>query len=111
MFAAMDRTTQKVFIPSAFGHRWRCRHIKTDLLKMASPEKKSQCTLGYVMFLWDYLKNVAHRTKVHSVVELKQRIQAAIEIVDKGMLQLSWMELEYRLDIIRATKGSHVELY
>ncbi|GBN23035.1 hypothetical protein AVEN_5426-1 [Araneus ventricosus] len=48
------------------------RHIKTDLLKMASPEKKAQSVIRYV-------KDVVHRTKVHNVVELKQRIYAAVE--------------------------------
>ncbi|GBL90484.1 hypothetical protein AVEN_179412-1 [Araneus ventricosus] len=74
------------------------RHIKTDLLKMASPEKKAQCVLGYMMFFLGFVKDVVYRTKVHNVVELKQRTQAAIEIVDQGMLQRSCMELEYRLD-------------
>ncbi|GBM37754.1 hypothetical protein AVEN_93629-1 [Araneus ventricosus] len=77
---------------------------------MSSPEKKAQCVLGFVILFWGYVKDVVYRTKVRNVVELKQKIQAAIESVDQGMLQRSWMELEYRLDIIRATKGSHAEL-
>jgi hypothetical protein len=27
------------------------------------------------------------------------------------MLQRTWAELEYRLDILRATNGAHVEVY
>ncbi|GBN90999.1 hypothetical protein AVEN_196590-1 [Araneus ventricosus] len=113
---------------------------------MASPKKKAQCVLGYVMFFWGYVKdvvygtkvhnvvyrtkvhnvvyrtkvhhvvyrtkvhNVVYRTKVHNVVELTPRIQAAIKSVDQGLLQRSWMELEYRLDVILNTKGSHGEL-
>ncbi|GBN74966.1 hypothetical protein AVEN_14208-1 [Araneus ventricosus] len=56
--------------------------IKTDLLKMASLEKKAQCVLGYVMLFWGYVKDVVYRTKVHNVVELKQRIESATEQVD-----------------------------
>ncbi|GBM53106.1 hypothetical protein AVEN_130762-1 [Araneus ventricosus] len=72
---------------------------------MASPEEKAQCVLGNVMFFWDYVKDIVYRTEAHNVVKLKQRIQAAIETVDQGMLQRFWKELEYRLDIIHATKG------
>jgi hypothetical protein len=27
------------------------------------------------------------------------------------MLQRTWQELEYRLDVIRATNGAHIEIY
>ncbi|GBN39591.1 hypothetical protein AVEN_138663-1 [Araneus ventricosus] len=90
-------------------------------MKMASPEKKAQCVAWFIEtksdiqrqrnYLTKYVENVVYRTKVQNVVELKQRIQAAIETDDKGMLQRSWMELEYRLYIIRAKKGSHVKFY
>ncbi|GBN83969.1 hypothetical protein AVEN_34213-1 [Araneus ventricosus] len=40
---------------------------------------------------------------------IKQRIQAAVKTVDQVMLQRSWTDLEYRLDIIRITKRSHVD--
>ncbi|GBM26535.1 hypothetical protein AVEN_245260-1 [Araneus ventricosus] len=71
--------------------------IKTDLLKMVSPEKKAQCVLGYVMFLWGFVKDVGYRTKVCNVVALKERIQAAIETVDQGMF----------LDEIRTSNSLH----
>ncbi|GBM62967.1 hypothetical protein AVEN_131141-1 [Araneus ventricosus] len=87
------------------------QRIKTDLLKMASPEKKAHCVLDYEMFFSCYVKDVVYQSEVHNVVELKQRIPAAIETVDQDILQRSWMEFEYRLGIIRATKGSYVELY
>ncbi|GBO12745.1 hypothetical protein AVEN_45579-1 [Araneus ventricosus] len=98
------------------------RHINTNLLKMASSETKVYCVLGYVMFteknyfsvvmsFCSYMTEIVYRTNAHNVMELKHRIQAATEAVDQGMLQRSWMELEYRLDIILATKRSHVKLY
>ncbi|KAJ8878426.1 hypothetical protein PR048_019004 [Dryococelus australis] len=43
--------------------------------------------------------------------ELKQRIVAAIGTVDKRMLVLTWQELEYHFDVLRAAKGTHVEAY
>ena len=45
--------------------------------------------------------------QVNSLEELKQNIQKAVATVNVSMLKWSWMELEYRLDIVRATKGSY----
>ncbi|GBN08282.1 hypothetical protein AVEN_155882-1 [Araneus ventricosus] len=39
------------------------------------------------------------------------RIQAAVCTVTEDMLKNTWGELEYHLDILRATKGAHVEIY
>jgi hypothetical protein len=40
---------------------------------------------------------------------MKDRIAAAISTTDFDMLQRTWMELEYRLDIVRVTNGALVE--
>jgi hypothetical protein len=42
--------------------------------------------------------------------ELKLRIVVAIETVTPQMLENTWREIEYRLDILRVTKGMHVEV-
>jgi hypothetical protein len=47
---------------------------------------------------------------VTSLDELKLRIVAAIETVTLQMLENTWRENEYRLDILRAMKGMHVEV-
>ena len=44
-----------------------------------------------------------------SLNELKQRITIAVAIVDEDKLRSVWTELDYRIDICRARKGSHVE--
>ena len=44
-----------------------------------------------------------------SLNELKQRIATADASVDKDMLRSVWAELDYRIDICRVTKGSHIE--
>jgi hypothetical protein len=41
--------------------------------------------------------------------ELKQRITTAVASVDEGMLRSVWTELDYRIDICRVTKSSHIE--
>ncbi|KAJ8887302.1 hypothetical protein PR048_013517 [Dryococelus australis] len=37
-------------------------------------------------------------------------ILAAIGTVDEGMLVQTWQYLEYRFDMLRETKGAHVEV-
>lgn len=44
-----------------------------------------------------------------SLVELKERISAAVQTIDRTVLQNAWNELDYRLDLCRVTKGAHIE--
>jgi hypothetical protein len=62
-------------------------------------------------FLWGYTKDVVYQTKVQDLDELRCRITAACETVTPVMLQNTWRETECRLDICRATRGKHVEVY
>jgi hypothetical protein len=43
--------------------------------------------------------------------DLRQRIIEAVELVTPHRLINTWQELEYRLDICRATTGAHTEVY
>jgi hypothetical protein len=47
--------------------------------------------------------------QVADINNLKDRIKAAIATVDVDMLQRTWMELEYRLDVVRLTNGANFE--
>jgi len=49
--------------------------------------------------------------KVRDIYDLKQRISNAITIIDEAMLQRTWQEIQYRLDVLRATDGAHIEVY
>jgi hypothetical protein len=40
----------------------------------------------------------------------KDQIQTATAIIDQPLLQNVWHEVEYRLDLSRATNGAHTEL-
>ena len=44
-----------------------------------------------------------------SLNELKQRIATAVASVDEDMLRSVSRVLDYRIDIRRVTKGSHIE--
>ena len=43
--------------------------------------------------------------------ELRGRITNAAALVTPQMLQNTWREVEYRLDVCRATQGAHIELH
>ena len=45
------------------------------------------------------------------LADLRQRIIEAVELITPHMLINTWQELEYRLDICRATTGVHIEVY
>jgi hypothetical protein len=43
--------------------------------------------------------------------DLRQRIIEAVKLVMPHVLINTWQELQYRLDICRATTGAHIEVY
>jgi len=60
--------------------------------------------------LWGYIKDrVFFPPLPLSLNELKQRITTAVASADGDMLRFVWTELDYRIDIYRVTKGSHIE--
>ena len=54
-------------------------------------------------FLWGYVKDIVYRTKFKDINDLQNQIIEAIDTVTVGMLARAWQEIEYRLDIVRAT--------
>ncbi|GBO35552.1 hypothetical protein AVEN_41644-1, partial [Araneus ventricosus] len=58
-----------------------------------------------------FVKNIAYKTPVPSLDELKRRIVTAIQNATPEMLENTWREIEFRLDVLRATKGSHVQIH
>jgi hypothetical protein len=62
-------------------------------------------------FLWGYVKDIVYKTKVRHINDLKQRITDAIATVHEAMLERTWMEIEYRLDVLRATNGANVGVF
>jgi hypothetical protein len=62
-------------------------------------------------YLLELCKGQEFRPKVGSVVELPARINNAVASVTPQMLENTWREIEYRLGILRATNGAHIEMY
>jgi len=63
------------------------------------------------LFLWGYVKDKVFSTPVPDITNLKARITDGIATVIEDMLENTWRETDYRLDVLRATKGAHVEVY
>jgi hypothetical protein len=61
--------------------------------------------------LWIYVKNIVYQVKINDLQHLKSHLRDAVTMVTPNMLQATWNEVEYRLDICRATKGAHIEIY
>ena len=57
------------------------------------------------------IKDIVYRTKVWDITDLKQRISYAIATIDEAMFQRTWQEIEYRFDVLRVTKGTHIKMY
>lgn len=62
-------------------------------------------------FLWGFVKDRVYQTPVADLADLRRRIVEVIALVTPEMLSRVWQEIEYRLDITRATNGAHVELH
>ena len=62
--------------------------------------------LGTFCTSTDARKWHVYRRKVKDLADLRQGIIEAVEFVTPHMLINKWQELEYRLDICRATKGA-----
>lgn len=61
-------------------------------------------------FLWGYVKDKVYATAVRDLRDLRARIVESIAAITPDMLARTWTELDYRLNILRVTKGAHVEI-
>jgi hypothetical protein len=57
-----------------------------------------------------YVKNIVYQIKISDLQYLNVRIRDAVVTVIPNTLQATWNEVEYSLDICRATKGAHTEI-
>jgi len=63
------------------------------------------------LFLWRYVKDKVFSTPVLDITNLKARITDAFATITEDMLENTWREADYRLDVLSETKGAHVEVY
>jgi hypothetical protein len=53
---------------------------------------------------------MVYQVKINDLQHLEARIRDAVAPVTTNMLQATWNEVEYCLDISCATKGAHTEI-
>ena len=93
------------FLNETFPNRW----IGRDGPIPWPPRSPDITPLDF--FLWGYVKDIVYKTKVRDIDDLKQRTSNAMTTIDEAMLQRTWLEIEYRLDVLRAINGAHIEVY
>jgi hypothetical protein len=62
-------------------------------------------------FLWGFVKDRIYATKVHDLQDLWAQIVEAVGTITLDMLQRTWAELDYRLDILCAINSAHADVY
>ena len=62
-------------------------------------------------FYGGYVKDNLFSTPVPDITNMKARITDAFAAITEDMSENTWREIDYRLDVLRATKGVHVEVY
>jgi len=50
-------------------------------------------------------------TPIPDITNLKARITDVFTTITGDILKNTWREIDYRLDVLLATKGAHVEVY
>jgi len=62
-------------------------------------------------FLWGCVKDKVFSKPVPYITNMKARITDDFAAITEDMLENTWRETDYRLDVLRVTKGAHVEVY
>ena len=92
------------FLDATFPNRWIGRDSPTP----CPPRSPGITPLDF--FLWGYVKDKVFSTPVPDITNLKARKTDAFATVTEDMLENTWTEIDYRLDVLRVTKGAHIEV-
>jgi len=95
------------FLDATFPNRWIGRGSDTLATTIAGYHLPSPLTY----FLGEYVKDKVFSTPVPDITNLKARITDGFATITEDMLENTWRETDYRLDVLRATNGAHVEVY
>jgi len=81
---------------------------KDDAL-MRWPPRSPDLT-PYDFFLWGFVKDTVFVPPLPAnLQDLRNRITAAVALVDRDMLTRVWNEMDYRIDFCRITKGGYIK--
>ena len=92
------------FLDATFPNRWTGR----DGLTPWPPRSPDITPLDFFM---GYVKDKVFSTPVPDITNLKARITDVFATITEDILENTCREIDYRLDVLRATKGAHVEVY
>ena len=60
--------------------------------------------------LWGFVKDTVFVPLLPAnLQDLRNRITAAVDLVDRDMLTRVWNEMDYRIDVCRITEGGYIE--
>ncbi|KDR14206.1 hypothetical protein L798_12007 [Zootermopsis nevadensis] len=83
--------------------RLRLRAYKIQMIHAVKPTDQVART--------NFAVDMLERIRINDLQHLKARTRDAVATVTPNMLQATWNEVDYRLDICRATRGAHIEIY
>ncbi|GBN25045.1 hypothetical protein AVEN_108528-1 [Araneus ventricosus] len=92
------------FLDTTFLQLW----IGRDAVMAWPPRSPDITPLDF--YLWGYVKQHVYSERINDVNLLKPRITDIIHSVTPDVHTRVWEELDYRLDVCRATNGTHIEL-
>ena len=79
-----------------------------DALKRWPP--RSPDLTPYDFSLWEFVKDTVFVPPLPAnLQDLRDRITAAVALVERDMLTRVWNEMDCRIDVCRITKGGHIE--
>ena len=88
--------------------RWIGRFGHEHVALMRWPPRSSDLT-PCDFFLWGFVKGPVFVPPVPAnLQELHDRITTALALIDRDMLTRVCIELDYRLDVCRISKGGHI---
>jgi hypothetical protein len=96
--------TVREFLDATFPQRW----IGRGGWLPWPPRSPDLMLLDF--YFWGYVKQCVYSVRINNTEHLKARITEAVRSVTPDVLRHVWQELEYRLNVCKATNGSHFEL-
>ena len=90
-------------------HPWIGRTGPTDLALHSWPPRSPDMTPCHFI-LWGYVKERVYVPPLPADLdEITNRITAAVKSVTEDTLRRVWDEFSYRVDVVRAVGGGHIE--
>ena len=93
------------YLNRSLPQRWIGRTGKEDDALVRWPPRSPDLT-PWDFFFWGFVKDAVF---VPPLPAFRNRITAAVALVDRDMLTRVWNEMDCRTDVCRITKGGHIE--